>query len=843
MTIHRGLETVICCGAIAALLAAPSASAIQCGDTIDQSTTLTADVVCPDAFAGAAITIGADNVVLDGGGKKIVVTCCFGVRADRQSGLTIRNLNLAGTGGGTGIFLRSSNNSKVLNNDLSGRYNALHLEAGSNNLVDGNNASQSAEWAIRVSSQANLTLRNNNLSGSQHGLLLSDTDDFILDPTSGNDFSAIALTAVLVESSSGVTVRDLKLAGSGSGTGTGIFLRSTNDSKVLNNDLSGRYNALHLEAGSNNLVEGNNASQSAEWAIRVSSQANLSLRNNDLSGSQHGLLLSQTNDFILDPSSGNDFSAITLAAVLVESSTGVTVRDLELAGSGSGTGLWFRGGSGNTVSGVRLRGWDSGLMLEHAAGSAECLTIAGNLKGVYAGGAAGFPLTRSSFDNNASAVTASGTAFTARSNYWGAPDGPAPLGGSGQSYAGPVNAQPFLQAAPGCLGPQPAKRAGAGPPSGGRAAGDGDADDQFGWSVAIAGDVAIVGARNDDGARGAAYLLARDQGGAGAWGQLAKLTASDGKAGDELGYSVAISGDTLVVGAYAADSSRGAAYVFARKSGAWGEVRRLTASDGKAGDSFGRSVGISGDTLVVGADNHANTRGAAYVFSRDRGGAGAWGQAAKLIAADGEDGDSFGWSVAIAGQTALVGARGDDGSRGAAYLFSRDQGGAGAWGQVKKLTAAGGSARAFFGYSVAVSGPTAVVGAHASDGLRGAAYVFSRDPGAGGWSEVKKLTAADGAARDFFGAAVAVAGDTVVVGARGHDFGADADQGAAYLFSRDHGGAGAWGQVKKLSAPNGAAGDKLGAAVAVSGGTTLAGAWGRDHGAGKADQGIVYVFQ
>ena len=148
----------------------------------------------------------------------------------------------------------------------------------------------------------------------------------------------------------------------------------------------------------------------------------------------------------------------------------------------------------------------------------------------------------------------------------------------------------------------------------------GQADDRFGGDVAVSGDTAVVGASREDGGgsdAGAAYVFRRDQGGAGIWGEVTKLTASDAQAGDFFGNSVAISGDTVVVGAYeegtgtvgafeegAGGISAGAAYVFQRDQGGadnWGEVKKLAASDTQAFDQFGISVAVSGDTAVVGA--------------------------------------------------------------------------------------------------------------------------------------------------------------------------------------------------------------------------------------------------
>ncbi|GAF73238.1 unnamed protein product, partial [marine sediment metagenome] len=205
------------------------------------------------------------------------------------------------------------------------------------------------------------------------------------------------------------------------------------------------------------------------------------------------------------------------------------------------------------------------------------------------------------------------------------------------------------------------------------------------------------------------------------------------------------------------------------------EVKKLTASDAEDNDNFGRSAAISGDTAVVGAqyeDGAGTARGAAYVFGRDYLGADNWGEVKKLTASDPWNWDLFGNSVAISGDTAVVGAYSEGGAgfnRGAAYVFERDYLGADNWGERKKLTASDAENSDVFGYSVAISGDTAVAGAAYENGAgsyRGASYVFERDYlGADNWGERKKLTASDPENDDYFGNSAAISGDTAVVGA------------------------------------------------------------------------------
>ncbi len=284
------------------------------------------------------------------------------------------------------------------------------------------------------------------------------------------------------------------------------------------------------------------------------------------------------------------------------------------------------------------------------------------------------------------------------------------------------------------------------------------------------------------------------------------LKASNTDRGDWFGGSVAISGNTIVVGAYQEDSNgvngnqqnnnaedAGAAYVFTRDGqGNWSQQAYLKASNTDRGDWFGCSVAISGDAIVVGASEKANRAGAAYVFTRD--GQGNWSQQAYLKASNADVYDQFGDSVAISGDTIVVGAyqeassaTGVNGNQqnnsaseaGAAYVFTRDS--QGNWSQQAHLKASNTDAHDYFGESVAISGDTIVVGASAeasnatgvngeqhdnSKYWAGAAYVFTRDD-QGNWSQQAYLKASNTDERDKFGDSVTISGDTIVVGAWG----------------------------------------------------------------------------
>ncbi|MET0645024.1 MAG: Calx-beta domain-containing protein, partial [Pyrinomonadaceae bacterium] len=385
---------------------------------------------------------------------------------------------------------------------------------------------------------------------------------------------------------------------------------------------------------------------------------------------------------------------------------------------------------------------------------------------------------------------------------------------------------------------------------------DGLSQDRLGYAVAVSGDTAVVGAPEDEIVstqtnRGAAYVYVRANG---VWTQQQKLLASDGASSDKFGTSVAIHGDTIVVGAPNSDtnqseSDQGAAYVFTRSGSTWTQQAKLVASDGADGDWFGQSVAVSGDTAVVGAifddiNNTAANQGEVYVYTR----AGStWTQAAQLRGTDSNFSDWFGATVSISGNTIAVGAPiAETPTRGAAFVFT---GSGSTWTQQQKLTLPSdiGSADEFAG-SISVSGDTVVVGSRLNDhgagagpgSNQGAAYVYTRTGGV--WTQQQKLTATDAGLGDEFGQSVAVEGNTVLIGARNDTFGTSPNtilnQGSAYVFTRS--GA-TWTQHSKLSAFDGAAQDQFGWAVALSGSTAVVGAY-LDDVDGQQDQGSTYVF-
>ncbi len=349
---------------------------------------------------------------------------------------------------------------------------------------------------------------------------------------------------------------------------------------------------------------------------------------------------------------------------------------------------------------------------------------------------------------------------------------------------------------------------------------------------------------------GSAYIFQRDQGGTNNWGEVKKLTASDAAAGDHFGYSVSISGDTAVVGAYADDSGIGSAYVFNRNADGdnqWGQVKKLIAEDRAAGDYYG-TVAIDGDTIVIGSylddDNGKNDSGSAYVYKRDQGGTENWGQVAKLHASDPGDDDRFGNAVAISGDTIAVGAWYDDDNgadSGSVDIYYRNQDGPEQWEWVKQIKPGDGDAGDYFsGYALSISGDTLVAGAYGDDENgtdSGAAYIFQRDQdGTDNWGQVKKLLADDGVGVDQFGyGAVSISDDIVTVGAHGDDPG-----GSVYIFHRNQGGTNNWGQVQKITASDDDWDDEFGHAVSISNDTIIVGTpYSDDDG---NNSGSAYIF-
>ena len=368
-------------------------------------------------------------------------------------------------------------------------------------------------------------------------------------------------------------------------------------------------------------------------------------------------------------------------------------------------------------------------------------------------------------------------------------------------------------------------------------------DSNFGYSVAIDGDFVVAGAVQKKGTNGSAYVFHTTDGGL-TYGQVAKLMPSDSEGGDSFGGAVAIDGGIIVVAASSMDAgndclyyyqgtdcNHGAVYIF--RTSDYTELAKLTAADGLAKDFFGGSVAIDGNTVVVGAigvDDAGDGSGAVYVFTTSDG----WNTYTenKLTASDAAMGDQLGTSVAIDGGVVVAGTYG---GKDAAYVFRASDGV-----ELAMLTASDGVAHEHenFGASVAIEGNTIVVGAYRVDAGgesdSGQVYVFRTSDDWNTHTEIK-LTASDGAAGDLLGYSVAIDGGIVVAGANQRD---DGGQGAAYIASSDDGTT--YVQDAKLTAADGVAGDRFGWAVAIADGKVVVGAY--QNYDGGTDLGSVYIF-
>jgi hypothetical protein len=390
---------------------------------------------------------------------------------------------------------------------------------------------------------------------------------------------------------------------------------------------------------------------------------------------------------------------------------------------------------------------------------------------------------------------------------------------------------------------------------------DSATDAQYGNAVAVSGNTIVVGARQhtvkSQLEQGAVYVFTRPASGWRNLKQTAELTASDGLAEDLFGYSVAIAGNTIVVGApqHRVDDNadEGAAYLFTKPAKGWKttshSTSELTSSDGVVGDSFGSAVAVSGNTIVVGApDKGVNSnaeQGEAYVFVKPKSGWPKTGhETTSLLAPDGGSLSEFGAGAAISGNTVVVGAPGGT-AGGEAYVVVKPSGGWTSALQTRALAGSDADTDDGFGNSVAVSGDTVAIGSPShGGGDQGAVYVFKQP--ALGWgpyadgvlNQTAELTVAGEPAGDGLGDSVAISGSVIVAGAEDHSSGTGVRQGAGYAFVK---GGAKWRtglQPAKTFVASGASSNAaLGGSVAMDGDTIALGAEGQDGYTGAA-----YVF-
>lgn len=414
-------------------------------------------------------------------------------------------------------------------------------------------------------------------------------------------------------------------------------------------------------------------------------------------------------------------------------------------------------------------------------------------------------------------------------------------------------------------------------------ASDREAGDFYSTSVSISGDRAIVGAHTKDhqitgenslGSAGAAYIF--EYNGTN-WVEQQKIVASDGSAFDWFGFSVSISGDRAIVGAYQEDHDTdgenfnnlaGSVYIFHYDGTAWIEQQKIVSSDRANGDLFGISVCIHEDRAIVGADhedhdvdggNTVGDAGAAYIFEFD---GTTWIEHQKIVASDRGANDRFAGSVSIYEDRAIVGSKLNDfdtlgentfGEAGAAYIYEYD---GTTWTEQQKLVASDRASGDKFGYDVSLSGDRAIVGAwlksyESKEGSilfnAGAAYIFNYD--GGGWVEQQKIVASDKEANDRFGVSVGISGDRAIVGADREDHNNSdgnplAFAGAAYTFSYN---GTIWEEQQKIVASDTEWNDEFGHCVGISGDRVIIGAHQEDHNAlGEnylSNAGSAYIFE
>ena len=361
--------------------------------------------------------------------------------------------------------------------------------------------------------------------------------------------------------------------------------------------------------------------------------------------------------------------------------------------------------------------------------------------------------------------------------------------------------------------------------------------DFFGCAVAVDGDTAFIGAPGSNSYNGSVYVFTRT---GTTWTQQQILTASDSGVVDCFGVRIALQEDTALIGAddeVSWDSS-GAVYVFTRTGTTWTQQQKLTPSDGAAGDLFSVSTALNGDTALIGApwdDDNGNVSGSAYIFTRS---GTTWTQQAKLLEPDGAAGHYFGLYASLDGDTALIG-RWVDGystnDTGSAYVFTRT---GITWTQQAELLGSDSAPGDSFGASVSLVGDTALVGAPNDDDngdYSGSVFVFTRTGTT--WTQQAKLLASDGTHWAWFGCHLSLDGDTALIGAADDYKPHGAGSGSAYIFTRI---GTIWTQQQKLIASDGKLQDNFGWPVCLDGNTAFIAAW-YDTLVG-ANSGSVYVF-
>lgn len=327
---------------------------------------------------------------------------------------------------------------------------------------------------------------------------------------------------------------------------------------------------------------------------------------------------------------------------------------------------------------------------------------------------------------------------------------------------------------------------------------DSYASENFGVSISLSGDTLAVGDNSDSengNYAGAVHIFERDQDGTNQWGQVIKIIHSDIGTSDSFGTTVVLDNDTLAV--YHPDSDLGslgggAVYIFYRNEGGtnnWGHITTIVPTDLYRYDSFGHSMDLSGDRLIVGAPDHnfqGGYEGAVYIFERDQGGTDNWGQVKKIVASDGEHLADFGKSVSIDQDRLAVGATGHDyvGSTqndGAVYIYEKDFGGTNNWGEVQIIRSDSASANGYLGSPVILEN-NLLIANHA--GANKVSFFSKDEGGTDNWGEIETLQPTDGVYNDFFGSGLALTNDFLFVGSPQHEV-VNTNDGALYIYTRE----------------------------------------------------------
>lgn len=359
----------------------------------------------------------------------------------------------------------------------------------------------------------------------------------------------------------------------------------------------------------------------------------------------------------------------------------------------------------------------------------------------------------------------------------------------------------------------------------------------FGICASISNNTAVIGSLNDNynGNQGIAHVFENN---GSYWVEKASLTASDGETGNWFGTTVAIEGNVVVVGAKADDdmgNSSGSVYIFEKIGNFWIETAKLLPLDGNAQNFFGASVAISGGKIIIGAPSDSDLSyeaGSAYVFENN---GVSWVQTAKLLASNGSIRKHFGSSVSIFNDKIIVGAPGDSfltTNYGSAYIFEYN---GSSWEERENLAATDNVHNNHFGYSVSINDTFAVVGASGDTGIglnTGATYIYVDNGNS--YNETNKLFAQDGSQSDYFGVSVFINAENKII--VGESYG-NSNKGAAYIFENDGGN---WNETKKLLSSNGLTGDSYGCNVVISEKFIIVGAYANDF---MGDQkGSSYIF-